>query len=186
MNMTDMISNMSEETMISLAFFIGAGIIYVIRKFSSMNQELREYEERDISGRESLVRDAIRYKGWRDEIRLEHESPKNHLENELVEHEMIGYKMAPRIKELSKQIADVLDDQSDSLIDVTTNIDSISNKINKALSQNQENSLEEINNMIPQLVSMIEAVNESVKSESQNVITLLHEINMIKRAIGVE
>ena len=34
MNISDMISNMSEETIISLAFFVGAGAIYVIRKFS--------------------------------------------------------------------------------------------------------------------------------------------------------
>ena len=40
MNMTDMINNMSEETMISLALFTGAAIIYVIRKFGSMNQQL--------------------------------------------------------------------------------------------------------------------------------------------------
>ena len=40
--------------------------------------------------------------------------------------------------------------------------------------------------MIPQLVSKIDAINESVKNESQRVNNLLHEIYMIKRAIGVE
>ena len=45
MNISDMISNMSEETIISLAFFVGAGVIYVIRKFSFLNQQLREHEK---------------------------------------------------------------------------------------------------------------------------------------------
>ena len=40
--------------------------------------------------------------------------------------------------------------------------------------------------MIPQLIAKIEAVNDSVKSESQKVTALLNEIYMIKRAIGVE
>ena len=186
MNMTGMISNMSEETMISLAFFIGAGMIYVIRKFGSMNQQLREYEEMEISGRDSVLRDAIRFKGIEDRIRQDYENPKNHVENELVKHEMIGHKMAPRIRELSRQIADVLDDQSDALVDVSANVDSISTKINKVFSQDQDESLEQINNMIPQLISKIEIVNESVKSESQRVTILLNEVQMIKRAIGVE
>ena len=186
MNISDMISNMSEETIISLAFFVGAGIIYVIRKFSFLNQQLREHEEKDVSGRDSVVRDLLRMNGIEDKIRLEYDTPKNHVENELVEHEMIGHNMAPRIRELSRQIADVLDDQSDGLVDVTTNINSISSKINKAFSQTEDNSLEQINGMIPQLISRIEALNESVKGESQKVAILLNEVQMIKRAIGVE
>ena len=186
MNMNNMISNMSEETMISLAVFIGAGLIYIMRKFSSLNQQIREFEQNDISGRESrdkeleLVRDII------SDIRAEYDNSKNHVEGELVEHEMMGLNMAPKFQELSRQIGDVLDEQSDSIIDVSRNIDSIASKINKAFSANSDNSLEQINNMIPQLVSKIDAINESVKSESQRVNNLLHEIYMIKRAIGVE
>ena len=186
MNISDMISNMSEETIISLAFFIGAGIIYVIRKFSFINQQLREYEERDLSGRDSVIRDMFLMDKIEDDIRLEYDTPRNHIESELVEHEMIGHNMAPRIRDLSKQIADVLDDQSDGLVDVTTNINSISSKINKVFTSSGDNSLEQINSMIPQLVSRIEALNESVKGESQKVAILLNEFQMIKRTLGVE
>ena len=52
------------------------------------------------------------------------------------------------------------------------------------LSQPTDNSLEQINNMIPQLVSKIDAINESVKNESQRVNNLLHGSHD-KRAIGV-
>ena len=69
---------------------------------------------------------------------------------------------------------------------MTTNINSISSKINKAFTDNGDNSLEQINNMIPQLISRIEGLNESVKGESQKVAILLNEVQMIKRAIGVE
>ena len=73
MNISDMISNMSEETIISLAFFVGAGVIYVIRKFSFLNQQLREQGERT-SGRDSMV---IRFmNGIEDKIRLEYDAPK--------------------------------------------------------------------------------------------------------------
>ena len=80
----------------------------------------------------------------------------------------------------------MLDDQSDGLVDVTTNVNSISSKINKAFTDTGDNSLEQINNMIPQLISRIEGLNESVKGESQKVAILLNEVQMIKRAIGVE
>ena len=40
MNMNNMISNMSEETMISLAVFIGAGLIYIMRKFVLLTNKL--------------------------------------------------------------------------------------------------------------------------------------------------
>lgn len=186
MNISDMISNMSDQTIISLAFFIGAGIIYVLRKFSFLNQQLREHEEKDLSGRDSVIRDLLRMNGIEDKIRMEYDTPAKHVENELVEHELIGHNMAPRIRELSRKIADVLDDQSDGLVDVTTNINSISSKINKAFPQTGDNSLEQINSMIPQLVSRIDTLNESVKSESHKVAILLNEVQMIKRALGVE
>ena len=99
---------------------------------------------------------------------------------------MIGFKMAPKFQELSREIADVLDEQSDSIIDVTRNIESIASKISKSFTVESDRSLEQINNMIPQLIAKIEAVNDSVKSESQKVTALLNEIYMIKRAIGVE
>jgi len=186
MNMTDMINNMSEETMISLALFTGAAIIYVIRKFGSMNQQLLEYEENDISGRESFIREVELLNNIRAEIRQDFEDPNNHVEEELVKHEMIGFTMAPKIKKLNDQITNVLDGQSDALTEVTTNIESISGQVEKVFNHNQDNSLEDINNMIPQLVSKIEAVNESVKGESQNVALLLNEVLMIKRTLGVE
>ena len=186
MNINDMITNMSEETLISLAFFIGAGIIYIIRKFSFLNQQLREHEEKDVSGRDSVVRDLLQMNDIEDRIRVEYDNPKNHVESELVEHEMIGHNMAPRIRELSRQIADILDDQSDGLIDVTTNIKSISSKIDKVFSPIEDTYLEQINDMISKLVSRIEALNETIKGENQKASILVSEIQMIKRAIGVE
>ena len=42
MNITDMITSLSEETIITGAIFVGAGLIYYIlfRKFSFLNQVL--------------------------------------------------------------------------------------------------------------------------------------------------
>ena len=49
-------------------------VIYVIRKFSFLNQQLREHEERELSGRDSVVRDMLLMNGIEDNIRLEYET----------------------------------------------------------------------------------------------------------------
>ena len=78
------------------------------------------------------------------DIRAEYDNSKNHVEGELVEHEMMGLNMAPKFQDLSRQIGDVLDEQSDSIIDVSRNIDSITSKINKAFTANSDNSLNKL------------------------------------------
>ena len=186
MNISDMISNMSDQTIISLAFFIGAGIIYAMRKFGSLNQAIREYEEADKSTAQIRKDYAILLTEIEEKERLKFSNSHKDVENQLVKHEMLGFRMAPKFQELSREIADVLDEQSDSIIDVTRNIESIASKISKSFNVEFDRSLEQINSMIPQLIAKIEAVNDSVKSESQKVTALLNEIYMIKRAIGVE
>ena len=186
MNISDMISNIPEETLISLAVFIGAGIIYVMRKFGSLSQTIREYEQADKSAVQMRDDHALLLNEIEQRERLKFSNSHNDVESQLVEHEMIGFKMAPKFQELSKEITDILDEQSDSIIDVSRNIESIASKISKSFAVESNSSLEQINNMIPQLIAKIEAVNNSVKSESQKITALLNEIYMIKRTIGVE
>jgi hypothetical protein len=94
--------------------------------------------------------------------------------------------MAPKFQTLGKKIADILDEQSDSIIDIDNNVSSINTRISRISNMNSESQVGQFNSMIPKLVSKLEEVDNSVKLESQRVSGLLHEINMIKRAIGVE
>ena len=59
MNMNNMIGNIPEDTLISLAVFIGAGIIYAMRKFGSLNQTIREYEQAEKSALQARDDHAI-------------------------------------------------------------------------------------------------------------------------------
>tara|TARA_Y100000739_G_scaffold61995_1_gene51124 strand:- start:542 stop:1102 length:561 start_codon:yes stop_codon:yes gene_type:complete len=186
MNITDMITSLSEETIITGAIFVGAGIIYILRKFSFLNQRISDYELADTMGRESLERDLLKMNELIDGIRFEFEETRGSVEEELVQHELLGLNMAPRFQDLSKQITDTLDDQSDSIIDVNRNIDAISSKVSSISNSNEDNQFEQFNSMIPKLVSQLEQVDNSVKQESNRVSALVHEVSMIKRAIGVE
>ena len=94
--------------------------------------------------------------------------------------------MAPKFQTLGKKITDILDEQSDSIIDIDNNVSSINTRISRISDINSESQVGQFNSMIPKLVSKLEEVDNSVKLESQRVSGLLHEINMIKRAIGVE
>jgi hypothetical protein len=94
--------------------------------------------------------------------------------------------MAPKFQTLGKKIADVLDEQTDSIDDLDNNVSSINTRISRISNMNSESQVGQFNSMIPKLVSKLEEVDNSVKLESQRVSGLLHEINMIKRAIGVE
>ena len=186
MNITSMINSLSEETIISAAIFVGAGLIYILRKFSFLNLRIAEYELADSIGREYLENDLMTMKGVEDNIRFEIKSSRDNVEEELVQHELRGLNMAPRLHDLGKQIADVLDDQSDSLIDVDKNISFITSRLSRISNINSESQVGQFNSMIPKLVSKLEEVDNSVKVESNRVSTLLHEVTMIKRAIGVE
>ena len=121
-----------------------------------------------------------------DGIRFEFEETRDSVEEELVQHELLGLNMAPRFQDLSKQITDTLDDQSDSIIDVNRNIDAISSKVSGISNSNDDGQFKQFNSMIPKMVSQLEQVDNSVKQESNRVSVLVHEINMIKNLIGVE
>jgi len=186
MNITDVITSLSEETIIAASVFVGAGIIYIMRKFVFLNQRISEFEQVDAMGRESLERDLLVMNGLIDDIRSEFKSTRDNVEEELVQHELLGLNMAPRFQDLGKQIADVLDDQSDSIIDVKRNMENITTSVHGLSMSTPSNQYEQINSMIPKLVSKLDEVNRSVKEESNKVAGLLHEVGMIKRAIGVE
>ena len=186
MNISSMINSLSEETIISAVVFIGAGLIYIFRKFSFLNQRISEYELADAMGKESLQRDLLIMNELEDDIRSEFKITRDNVEEELVQHELIGLKMAPKFQTLGKKIADILDEQSDSIIDIDNNVSSINTRISRISNINSESQVGQFNSMIPKLVSKLEEVDNSVKLESQRVSGLLHEINMIKRAIGVE
>jgi methyl-accepting chemotaxis protein len=186
MNITDMITSLSEETIITASIFAGAAIIYILRKFIFLNQRISEFEQVDAMGRDSLERDLLIMNGLIDDIRFEFKNTRDNVEEELVQHELLGLNMAPRFQDLVKQIADVLDDQSDSIIDVKRNMENITTSVHSLSMSTSNNQNEQINSMIPKLVSKLDEVNRSVKEESSKVAGLLHEVGMIKRAIGVE
>ena len=186
MNITDMITSLSEETIITASIFAGAAIIYVLRKFIFLYQRISEFEQVDAMGRESLERDLLVMNGLIDDIRFEFKNTRDNVEEELVQHELLGLNMAPRFQDLGKQIDDVLGDQSDSIYDVKQKMENITTSVHSLSMSTPNNQNEQINSMIPKLVSKLDEVNRSVKEESSKVAGLLHEVGMIKRAIGVE
>ena len=70
MNISSMINSLSEETIISAAVFIGAGLIYILRKFSFLNQRISEFELADTMGKESLQRDLLIMNELEDDTRV--------------------------------------------------------------------------------------------------------------------
>ena len=186
MNITDMITSLSEETIITGAIFLGAGFIYVLRKFSFLNQRITDYELADTLGRESLEIDLLKMNELIDGIRFEFEETRDSVEEELVQHELLGLNMAPRFQDLSTQITDTLDEQSDSIIDVNRNIDAISSMLSHLSNGNDESQFKQFNSLIPKMVSQLEQVDNSVKQECSRVSALVHDVNMMKNLLGVE
>ena len=186
MNFTDLIYSLSEETLIAFAVFAGAGMIYVLRKFSFLNARINDFEMKDIDTRESGERLLLTINGLEDEIRHKFKDTRDNVEDELVQHELIGLNMAPKFQELGNQISNVLDEQSDSIIDINRNLSDIESQVNTISNPSSMAGIEQINSHIPILVEKLNAVNQSVKEDSNNVAILLQEVSMIKRAIGVE
>jgi methyl-accepting chemotaxis protein len=181
-----LITSLSEETLIAFAVFAGTGMIYVLRKFSFLNARINDFEMKDIDSRESIERDLLIMNGLIDEIRHEYKDTKDNVEDELVQHELIGLNMAPKFQELGNQISNVLGEQSDSISGINRNLSDIESQVTTISNPSSMAGIEQINSLIPKLVEKLNTVNQSVKEDSNNVAILLQEVSMIKRAIGVE
>jgi len=186
MNFTDLIYSLSEETLIAFAVFAGAGMIYVLRKFSFLNARINDFEMKDIESRNSTKDLLLTINGLEDEISHKFKVTRDNVEDELVQHELIGLNMAPKFQELGNQISNVLDEQYISINNINSNLSDIESQVTAISNPSSMAGIEQINSHIPILVEKLNAVNQSVKEDSNNVAILLQEVSMIKRAIGVE
>jgi dGTP triphosphohydrolase len=186
MNITELINNLSEESIIAISAFSVAIIFYVLRLISTLKSQISNFESEEKSGRQSLQDDLVVMNGLIDELRYEFKSVQDNLEEELVEHELLSLTMSPQFKNLEGVISDTLDDQSDSMIDLERNLTSISNSISNLNVNKSQAGFSEINNMLPTLIDKIRTINQKLKTQCSFVYEMQKDLEMIKKACGVE
>ena len=186
MNITDLINNLSEESIIAMGLFGIAISFYVLRLVASLKFRINTYEEMDQSGRKATEQDLMTMNGIIDELRFEFKDAHDNIEEELVEHELISLAMTPQFKKLGLNVANALDKQSDSVIDLERNISNIANSISSLNFGSSDSGLPEVNNMIPLLIGKLRGVNDNLKIQSSFVHEMQRDLDLIKRACGVE
>jgi len=187
MSITEIIYSLSEETLISILIFIGSIVIYVMRKFAFLNQQIEDYKSINNLGRQGLKDEILESNYIIRRIEDEIFEIQQNVENELVEHEIIGLEMAPKFEQLSRRIGDILDDQNDNIIDIDREIKSISTKISEISNISAYDPIiSNLNERLFDLIRVLKDVDSKINEESNKVVLLNHEFSMIKQALGVE
>ena len=184
MNITEIISAIPEETLIAGVAFIGTGGFYVMRLVSTLKNKLTDFENQDLSGRESLERDLGTMNDLVHSLRSEYQNVKDDVEEELVEHELDSLAITPRFRKLGNVISDGLDEQSDSLIDLDRALNSITVTMKNISASSNSNELEKLNEMIPTINGILADLKNGFGVQQISLDEITRDINLIKSAYG--
>jgi hypothetical protein len=186
MNTTDLMNNLSEETLFSIGVFSFALLFYVLRLVGTLKSQVNQYEEADESGRQALENDLMIMNGLIDELRHEFRNVQDNLESELVEHELTSLSLTPQYKEIESSISNTLDEQSDSLVDLQRSFNQIVSSISNFNLDTSTSGIAEVNGVLPVIIGKLRGLNENLKSQCTFVYEMQRDLELVKRACGVE
>jgi methyl-accepting chemotaxis protein len=186
MNITEIINNLSEESLIAIGVFSFALLFYILRLISTLKSQVIEFEEADESGRQSLERDLMIMNRLVDDLRHEFKSVQDDLEEELVQHELTSLSLTPKFRKIESSISNTFDKQTDSLIDIQRNLNQISSSISDLNLETSSSGISEVNGVLPAISDKLRVLNDNLKSQGSFVYEMQRELELVKRACGVD
>jgi hypothetical protein len=186
MNMSQILSNMSDESLLSIGIFGIALFFYVSRRVSTLKSQITLYEQADKTSRESLEDDLRIMNGIMDDLRMEYSSLQQGLEKELVAHEMTSLSLNPQFKRIELLISSTLNKQSKTLIDLDRNIKQISASVSRVTFSGPNSGIVTMNELFPKMIDKVRSLSENSKSHSLFVHEMQRDLEIVKRACGVE
>lgn len=186
MNITQILDNMSDESLLAIGVFSFALFFYVTRLIGLLKTQLRTYEEADKSGRESFESDLKILNGLLDELRHEFTDLQDDLENQLVKHEMTTLSMNPKFKRIEQLISRTLERQNSSLSELNASFRNIDSSIVGIGAIEPNGGINSLNELLPKLIQKIRNLDENGKFQSSFVNEMQRDLELVKRACGVD
>ena len=119
-------------------------------------------------------------------MRHEFSSLQKGLEDELVAHEVSSTSLNPRFKKIELLISNTLDKQSDTLIDLNRKLNALRTSISTISLEGPNVGIETINEILPRMIQKVKSLDESAKGQSSFVNEMQRDLQLVKRACGVE
>ena len=186
MNITQFLDNMSEESILAIGVFSFALFFYVMRLIGLLKTQVQAYEEADKSGRESFESDLKILNGLLDELRHEFTDLQDDLEDQLVKHEMTTLSMNPKFKRIEQLISTTLEKQNSSLRELNSCFRNIDSSIAGISNERTNGGIGSLNELLPKLIQKIRNLDDSGKLQSSYVNEMQRDLQLVKRACGVE
>lgn len=184
MNTIDFYNSISEENILAIFAFLGAGAFYMLRLTKMMRSRINEFEERDAHGRDAFKNDIDLLQGIEERIGLEHRHVKSNIENELVEYELAAYALNPRLKAMTEDIRTAKETDTRFLKALGGEIKAMPPATDGTV-QNQPR-LEEIRAAVPQAMQIVRQLQDNLSEQRAKTQQLLADITVIKNGYGVE
>jgi hypothetical protein len=184
MNTIDFYNSISEENVLAIFAFLGAGAFYMMRLTKIMRSRIQEFEDRDAHGRDAFKSDIDLLQGIEERIGLEHRHVKNNIENELVEYELAAYALNPRLKAMSEDIRKAKETEIRFLKALGGEINSMPSAMDGSLYDQPR--LEDIRAAVPQAMEIVRQLQVKLTEQRVKTQQLSADVSVIKNGYGVE
>jgi hypothetical protein len=171
MNITEFYTAFSEETILAIVAFVGACAFYMLRLNKIYRLRITDLELRDSSGRQSLMDDVAH----------------DHVERELVEHELAVLALNPRLRNLDNEIKKQLGAEAGLVTSLRESLQAMGQSTNQGIPDTKINEkANDINNIIPNIRELVERAKGNLLQQRIELDRMNSDLTLIKKGHGVE
>ena len=184
MNTIEIISTLSEESILAIVAFFGAGAFYILRLNKIMRSRIREFEERELSGRDSFKSDVDLLQGIQRQIQSSYQHAEQQIEGELVEYELAAFALNPRLKLINTKIENAGKSEDAMIANLREKMGQVSQMT--SVSGTEQNDLDNVRTALPQATQIVKQMQLSIQEQHSKIDQMNGDIRLIKMANGVE
>jgi|GEM_PF-1715114 hypothetical protein len=187
MNITEFYTAFSEETILAIVAFVGACAFYMLRLNKIYRLRITDLELRDSSGRQSLMDDVETLGLMEDQIHSRLQSAHDHVERELVEHELAVLALNPRLRNLDNEIKKQLGAEAGLVTSLRESLQAMGQSTNQGIPDTKINEkANDINNIIPNIRELVERAKGNLLQQRIELDRMNSDLTLIKKGHGVE
>ena len=179
MNTVEIISTLSEESILAIVAFLGAGAFYMLRLTKIMRSRIREFEERELSGRDSFKKDVDLLQGIQRQV----QSSYQHAEQQ-IEYELAAFALNPRLKLLNTKIENAGRSEGAKFANLREKMGQVSQMT--MTRGTEQNGLANVRTALPQAIQIVKQMQLSMQEQHSKIEEMNGDIRLIKMANGVE
>lgn len=184
MNTIEIISTLSEESILAIVAFLGAGAFYMLRLTKIMRSRIREFEERELSGRDSFKKDVDLLQGIQRQVQSSYQHAEQQIEGELVEYELAAFALNPRLKLLNTKIENAGRSEGAKFANLREKMGQVSQMTMTRGAE--QNGLSNVRTVLPQTIQIVKQMQLSMQEQHSKIEEMNGDIRLIKMANGVE